>query len=98
MDHSSGLSRWGVLALTPLLALATACSQHEDTAPDHRMSPKARTYLTAALDLIQKRALKRDEVDCPEVRRTAFAQAADARWCPRRKYRGRRAAGWCRAG
>ncbi|WP_079151198.1 S41 family peptidase [Streptomyces sparsogenes] len=79
MDHSSGLSRWGVLALTLLLALATACSQHEDTTPDHRMSPKARTYLTAALDLIQKRALKRDEVDWAEVRRTAFTQAADAR-------------------
>ncbi|AGP59571.1 S41 family peptidase [Streptomyces rapamycinicus] len=80
MDHSSRLPRWGALALTLLLALATACSkQHEDTAPDDRISPKARAYLTAALDLIQKRALKRGEVDWPEVRRTAFTRAAGAR-------------------
>ncbi|OPF77893.1 peptidase S41 [Streptomyces antioxidans] len=43
------------------------------------MAPKARTYLTAALDLVQKRALNRGEVDWPEVRRAAFAQAAGAR-------------------
>ncbi|AEM86675.1 S41 family peptidase [Streptomyces violaceusniger] len=79
MNHSSRLPRWGALALTLLLALATACSRHEETAPDHRISPKARTYLTAALDLVQKRALKRGEVDWPEMRRTAFAQAAGAR-------------------
>ncbi|MGW7623024.1 hypothetical protein ACWGLG_45965 [Streptomyces antimycoticus] len=79
MNHSSRLPRWGASTLTLLLLLATTCSQHDDTAPDDRIAPKARTYLTAALDLIQKRALNRGEVDWPEVRRTAFTQAVDAR-------------------
>ncbi|MBL1101518.1 peptidase S41 [Streptomyces sp. 205] len=79
MDRRNRLRRWGALVLVLLLALVTACSQDEDTAPDDGISPKPRAYLTAALDLIQKRALRRGEVDWPEVRRTAFVQAAGAR-------------------
>lgn len=79
MDDSGRLPRWGALALALVLALASGCSRHADKAPDDQISPRARAYLTAALDLIQKRALRRGEVDWPEVRRTAFARAAGAR-------------------
>ncbi|MEV8475676.1 S41 family peptidase [Streptomyces sp. NPDC051173] len=43
------------------------------------MAPEARSYLTAALDIMEKRALVRRDVDWARLRRTAFARAGKAR-------------------
>ncbi|MFF7359367.1 S41 family peptidase [Streptomyces sp. NPDC008125] len=43
------------------------------------MAPKARAYLTSALDLMEEHSLMKAEVDWPKVRRDAFAHAAKAR-------------------
>ncbi|PNG16881.1 S41 family peptidase [Streptomyces cahuitamycinicus] len=42
------------------------------------MSDKARSYLSTALDLMEDKALRRDDVDWDEVRRTAFTEAGNA--------------------
>ncbi|MER7485511.1 hypothetical protein ABTY20_06225 [Streptomyces sp. NPDC126497] len=43
------------------------------------MSDEARSYPSTALDLMEDNALRRDDVDWDEVRRTAFTEAGDAR-------------------
>lgn len=43
------------------------------------MAPKARTYLTSALDVMEKRSLVTADVDWPQVRRDAFTRAESAR-------------------
>ncbi len=43
------------------------------------MAPEARTYLATALDIMEKNALVRDDVDWPALRRKAFATAKRAR-------------------
>ncbi|MBB1254789.1 peptidase S41 [Streptomyces sp. OF3] len=50
------------------------------------MSDEARTYLSTALTVMEDNALRRDDVDWDEVRRTAFAQASSAQR-PRDTYR-----------
>lgn len=60
--------------------LATAgCAGGTGTDPGGGMAPKARTYLTSALDVMEKRSLVTADVDWPKVRRDAFTRAESAR-------------------
>ncbi|MFE5582152.1 S41 family peptidase [Kitasatospora sp. NPDC056531] len=59
------------------ILLLTACSS--TLSGSRPMSPQARTYLSEALDLLQRKSLNTAKVDWPTVRSRAFAQAAAAR-------------------
>ncbi|MEU6497574.1 S41 family peptidase [Streptomyces sp. NPDC046984] len=57
---------------------ATGCTSrsHDSSASD--MSPRARTYLSKALDIMEKHSLLRHEVDWTDVRSRAFSEARGA--------------------
>ncbi|GGV90986.1 peptidase S41 [Streptomyces massasporeus] len=61
-----------------VLAVGAGCSGGEASPPGPAMSDKARSYLSTALDLMEDKALRRDDVDWDEVRRTAFTEAGNA--------------------
>ncbi|MFI6107568.1 S41 family peptidase [Streptomyces sp. NPDC051310] len=79
-----GIVGWGKLRLALCAGLAaalagvTACDDRPEGTPEPGMSPSARTYLSKALAIMEKRSLVRHRVDWAELRRVAFSQAEDA--------------------
>ncbi|WP_327178752.1 S41 family peptidase [Streptomyces sp. NBC_01335] len=67
------------LALVSAVLMVAGCTGGGGAEPEDSMAPKARAYLTSALDLMEKHSLMKAEVDWPKVRRDAFAHAAKAR-------------------
>ncbi|WP_415949709.1 S41 family peptidase [Streptomyces sp. KLOTTS4A1] len=61
-----------------VLAFVGGCTGSKPS-PGADMSPEARSYLSEVLDIMEERALRRDDVDWAEVRKTAFEQAGAAR-------------------
>lgn len=60
------------------LVIATGCTAGP-SAPGSAMSPEARAYLTAALDVMEENSLHKRELDWREMRENAFALGAKAR-------------------
>lgn len=73
-----------LMAVTAALVVTAGCTA-EAPSPGGAMSPKARIYLTKALDIMQRNSLLSAEVDWTAVRREAFDQARTAQThrCPR---------------
>ncbi|WP_299532762.1 hypothetical protein [uncultured Streptomyces sp.] len=69
----------GRLATLAALSALTAGCTSGPPAPGEAMAPEARTYLTAALDVMEENSLLAAEVDWPELRRAARERAGDAR-------------------
>lgn len=74
-----------------VLAMAVGCTGggaggDADAAPGDGMSPKARTYLTSALDTMEKHSLVTKDVDWPKLRQDAFTEARKAQ-TPSETYR-----------
>ncbi|MGW1467919.1 S41 family peptidase [Streptomyces sp. NPDC002308] len=67
------------LALVSAVLMVAGCTGGGGAEPEDTMAPKARAYLTSALDLMEEHSLVKAEVDWPKVRRDAFARAAKAR-------------------
>lgn len=64
--------------LAGVLVAGTGCTQSADQGPGSGMSSGARSYLSAALDIMEENSLRRHEVDWFRVRRTAFSLAHSA--------------------
>ncbi|MGW1705181.1 S41 family peptidase [Streptomyces sp. NPDC002206] len=65
------------MAVSAALVVTTGCTA-EASSPGEAMSPKARKYLTKALDIMERNSLLSAEVDWAAVRRGAFDQAGTA--------------------
>lgn len=61
--------------LAGVLVAGTGCTQRPDEGP----SSGARSYLSTALDIMEKNSLRRHEIDWPRISRTAFSLASSAR-------------------
>lgn len=61
-----------------IVLVMVGCSDGSPPNTGEDMGPRARAYLTTALDLMERDALLRDDVDWAEVRRDAFTRAGDA--------------------
>ena len=70
-------SRAAVLLSVSLLAACSSASRDKEPAR-HGISPAARSYLVAALDIMQQHALDRMRIDWPSLRQRALHQAARA--------------------
>jgi carboxyl-terminal processing protease len=63
--------------LLPLCLLLAACSG-DPSGPRERMSPEARAYLDAALDIMEENSIHRARIDWPELRERAVDHAGAA--------------------
>ncbi|WP_234322267.1 S41 family peptidase [Streptomyces sp. NRRL B-24720] len=66
-----------LMAVTAALVVTAGCTA-EAPSPGEAMSPKARNYLTKALDIMERNSLLSAEVDWTAVRRGAFDRAGTA--------------------
>ncbi|WP_406432200.1 S41 family peptidase [Streptomyces sp. NBC_01589] len=66
-----------LMAVTAALVVTAGCTA-EASSPGEAMSPKARNYLTKALDIMERNSLLSAGVDWTAVRRGAFDQAGTA--------------------
>ncbi|MER7811893.1 S41 family peptidase [Streptomyces sp900116325] len=66
-----------LMAVTAALVVTAGCTAAAPS-PGEAMSPKARTYLTKALDIMERNSLLSTEVDWTAVRRGAFDRAGTA--------------------
>lgn len=67
------------LASVVLAAVAGCTASDTDARTEDTMAPKARAYLSSALDAMEKHALVTEDVDWPKLRQDAFAEARQAR-------------------
>ncbi|MFJ4902710.1 hypothetical protein [Streptomyces sp. NPDC088727] len=75
-----GRARIVALVSVVLAAAVAGCTAADTEAgPDDTMAPKARAYLTSALDVMEKHALVTEDVDWPKLRQDAFTEARQAR-------------------
>ncbi len=78
MGRQRGSLRAACVAVAVVLAGGVGCSG-EEPAAGSEMSAKARSYLVAALDIMEENSLLRHEVGWAELRQEAFSQADGAR-------------------
>ncbi|MER6126290.1 S41 family peptidase [Streptomyces sp. NPDC001795] len=79
MGRERSLGMAACAGLVGVVVAATGCtsSSHNPAATD--MSPSARTYLSQALNIMEKHSLLRHKIDWADLRSRAFSQARGAR-------------------